>query len=327
MDSSPYVKVWQIATGYLLPRCLHVVAELGVADHLGDEPMTADALAAATGTNADVLERVLRPLAVAGVFEQRGGRWAHTDLSRLIRSDHPQSLRAFVRLYGGRQFWFAFGELGHALRTGKPVVDKFVPGGTWAYLRDHPEVARGFDAAMQSIAGEEFGALLSAFDFTRYGVVADVGGGRGHVLAAVLAAAPAAQGILFDQPAVVADLPPQPRMIVKSGDFFSDPLPAADAYILGRVLHNWDDGHAQAILRAIRNVAPAHAELLVLEAMIPDGPEPHPSKILDLVMLTFTSGRERTRQDYEVLLAAGGFRLERTVTAGGGTSMIVGVPV
>src|SRR5438309_7987862 len=102
MQIPPSAQLWQIATGHVLPRCLHVVAELGLADQLADAPMTAEALARASGANAGAIERMLRLLAVAGVFEARGNAWVHTDLSRLLRSDHPQSMRAFVRMIGSR---------------------------------------------------------------------------------------------------------------------------------------------------------------------------------------------------------------------------------
>jgi len=318
------LRVLQIANGHLLPRCLHVVAELGIADHLGDAPMTAEALATAAGLNADALHRVLRMLAVAGIFEPHGDSWAHTDLSRTIRSDHPRSMRPYIRMVGGRRYWFAVGELPHALSTGRPVAEKFVPGGTWAYFRDHPETARAFDAAMEARASEEIAALLAAFDFTPYRVIADIGGGRGQILRAVLAAAPGTNGILFDLPGVVAGIAPQPRLSVHGGDFLTDPLPAADAYIVGHVLHNWPDEEAAAILRSIRRAAAPDAELLVLESILPDAPEPHPAFVSDLVQLTFTGGRERTRDEYERLLAAGGFRLQRIVATSSPTSVIVG---
>ena len=287
--------------------------------------MTAEALATAARVNTDALHRMLRLLAAAGIFEARGASWAHTELSRTIRSDHPRSIRPYIRMVGGRRYWFAVGEMPHALSTGRPVVEKFVPGGTWAYFRDHPETARGFDAAMEARASEEIAALLTAFDFTRYGVIADIGGGRGQILIAVLAAAPSTKGILFDLPAVVAGLAPQPRLSVQGGDFLTDPLPAADAYIVGHVLHNWADGEAAVLLRSIRRAATADAEVLVLESILPDGPEPHPAVVQDLVQLMFTGGRERTRDEYEGLLAAEGFRLERIVPISCATSVIVGV--
>jgi len=322
----PSLRLWQLATGHFLSRCLHVVAELGVADHLGDAPASAETLARAAGVNADALERMLRLLAVAGVFEARGSRWAHTELSRMLRSDHPQSMRAFARMIGGRLQWAAAGELEHAAHTGSAAIEKLVPGGLWSYFPDHPEQARIFDAAMTAKSNAEIAALLPAFDFSRYRVVADVGGGRGHVLRAVLAAVPGANGILFDLPSVVGGVAPTPRMAIRAGDFFQDPLPRADAYILSNVLHDWADAEARDILHAIRRAASDEAELLVLESPLPDGPEAHHAKVLDIVMLALTGGRERTRAQYDALFAACGFRLDRIVPTTGPIAVLVGIP-
>ena len=323
----PYsARIWQIATAHLLPRCLHVVAELGIADRLSETPLTAPELAQASGIDADALERTLRLLAVAGIFEARGNAWAHTELSRVLRSDHPQSMRPFVRMIGGRLNWAAAGELAHTVRTGETAVAKIEPEGMWAYLRAHTEAARIFDEAMTAKSGAEIAALVPAFDFTRYATIADIGGGRGHILAAILAATPGAQGVLFDQPNVVAAVSPTPRMRVHGGDFFRDALPAADAYILGNVLHDWPDAEAAAILRNVRRAAPDHAELLLLESILPDGPEPHLAKVLDIVMLLLTGGRERTRRQYEALFAASGFRLDRVVPTASPVSVIVAQP-
>jgi hypothetical protein len=319
-------RLWQLATGHFLPRCLHVIAELGAADHIDDEPVTTDALARATRSNADALGRMLRLLAVAGIFEARADGWAHTELSRPLRSDHPQSMRAFARMIGGALNWAAAGELQHAAQTGETAISGLAPGGMWAYLREHPEQARIFDAAMTAKSAAEIAALVPAFDFARYATIADIGGGRGHILLAALAAAPRAKGILFDQPDVVASVLPHPQLDVQGGDFFRDPLPVADAYIVGNVLHDWADAEAIAILRAIRGHAPGHAELLVLESLLPERPEPSHAIVLDLIMLTLTGGRERTRGEYEVLLEAAGFRLQRVVPTAGPVSVIVGVP-
>jgi hypothetical protein len=326
MRSHLSAQLWQIATGHLLPRCLHLVAELGVADHLGDAPATAEELATATRVSADALDRMLRLLATVGVFEARGNRWAHTDVSRFMRTDHPQSMRPYARMIGSPLFWAAAGELGYAAETGKAAVEKLNPGGIWPYLRDHPGEADIFDAAMTARSNSDIAALIPAFDFSHYGVVADLGGGRGRMLSAVLAAAPNVKGILFDRAPVVAGVAPTSRMSVQGGDFLQDPLPTADAYILSRVLHDWTDEEVGAILRAVRHHAPRHAELLVLESILPDSSEPHHAKVLDILMLIITGGRERTEHEYRRLLEAAGFRLDRVVSTAGPVSIIVGVP-
>jgi len=245
----------------------------------------------------------------------------------MIRSDHPQSMRPFIRMIGGRLQWAAAGELAHAARTGGAAIDQLVPGGLWSYFPGHPDEARIFDAAMTAKSNAEIAALIPAFDFSRYGVIADIAGGRGHILSAALAAAPKAKGILFDLPSVVGKLASLPRTAIHGGDFFKDALPAADAYILSNVLHDWPDPEAQAILRAIRRAAARHAELLVLESLLPEGPEAHHAKVLDIVMLALTGGRERTQRQYQALFEAGGFRLDRVVPTTGPVSVLVGIPV
>jgi hypothetical protein len=322
----PSARLWQLATGHLLPRCLHVVAELGIADHLGDTPATATSLAAAAGAHADALERMLRLLGVAGIFEARGTSWAHTELSRMIRSDHPQSMRPFIRMIGGDVQWAAAGELSHAGRTGEAAIERVASGGLWTYFRDHPDKARIFDAAMAAKSESEIAAILPAFDFSRYRMIADVGGGRGHILRAILDATPDAQGVLFDLPSVVGTLAPMPRISFHGGDFFKDTLPPADAYLLSNVLHDWADAEAESILRTVRRSAREDAELLVLESPLPEGPEAHHAKVLDIVMLALTGGRERTQRQYAALFEAAGFRLDRVVATTGPISILVGRP-
>lgn len=327
MDPIPApARLWLLATSHFLPRCVHVVAELGVADHLHDGPTSLEALARESGCDAPALGRMLRLLETAGVFQQAPDGWVHTELSRHLRSDHPQSMRAFARMIGGRIQWTAAGELKSAAETGRAAIGTVVPGGLWEYLKEHADEARIFDAAMTSKSFAEIAALIPAFDYSGYSRIADIGGGRGHVLAAVLAATPASTGILFDLPHVVAAATEVPRMQIQGGDFFRDALPQADAYIVSQVLHDWSDEDAAAILRSVRRAAPAGAHLLVVEQVLPTEPGPHPAKVLDVVMLTLTGGRERTREEYASLFEAGGFRLEEVVTTTGPISILVGAP-
>ncbi|HJV60686.1 MAG TPA: methyltransferase [Albitalea sp.] len=327
MESVPApARLWLLATSHLLPRCLHVVAEAGVADHLGENPESADMLARESGCDAAALNRMLRLLSTAGVFERVGDGWAHTELSRLLRTDHPHSMRAFARMIGGQVQWAAAGKLRQALSNGQAAVENVVPGGLWPWFAEHPDDASVFDAAMTAKSTGEIAALLPAFDFAPYRVIADVGGGRGHVLAAILEANAGASGILFDLPHVVAHVDASPRMELRGGDFFHDELPRADAYVVSQVLHDWPDEQAVDILRAVRRAAHAGSHLLVLEQVLAESPGPHPSKTLDIVMLTLTGGRERTQEEYARLFGAAGFRLERVVPTAAPGSVLVGIP-
>ncbi|WP_443094060.1 methyltransferase [Myxococcus landrumensis] len=316
--------LFNLCAGYFAPRCLHLVAQLGVADVLGNTPMSSEDLARATGAQADTLHRMMRMLATNGVFERRGNGWAHTDYSEHLKVSHPHSLRSFVLMMGNDLNWNAAGALGVTLRTGETAAEVVSPGGLWPYLRARPEDARIFDAAMISKSHMAIGAVLQGLDFNRYEHVADIAGGRGHILSAILDATPRAQGTLFDLPDVVANSLSHPRMKKHPGDFFVGPLPRADAYLVSNILHDWLDPQAISILRHIREVAPSHAEVLVLEMMLPEGPEPHPAVVMDLIMLSLAGGRERTQGQYDALFAEGGFKLDRIISTHSPYSILVG---
>src|SRR5205814_5333132 len=132
LAESPFDAILQMAAGFCVPRCLHAVANLGVADALDDTPQTAATLAAATGAEPAALDRVLRLLSAYGVFEHGNGRISHTPASRLLRADHPQSLRSLVRMFGLPAFWAVVGELEHSIRTGAPSADEVLEGGYWS---------------------------------------------------------------------------------------------------------------------------------------------------------------------------------------------------
>ena len=324
----PVSTVLQIAGGHCLPRCLHIVADLGVADALDETPRTAAHLAASVGAQPDALGRVLRFLAAHGVFECQGDTFHHSPASRLLRSDHPQSLRALARMFGLPINWASWEALKHTLETGLPAAEKVVPGGFWAYFAEHPEDNSIFNAAMAAKAHGQVAGVVAAYDFSGFGQIGDIGGGRGHLLRAVLDSAPQASGVLFDLPNVVREASgvASERLKLQAGDFFKDPLPACDAYLVMEVIHDWGDQEAVAILKAIRRPAPPDAKLLVIEQIVPDDPGPHWTKTLDIHMLALLGGRQRTREEYEVLCAQADFSLERQIDTGAGISILEAAP-
>jgi hypothetical protein len=291
------------------------VAELGVADHLGDQPQSTESLAKATGTSAGPLYRVLRLLASVGVFEWKDGTWHHSDSSRFLRSDDPGSLRDYVRMIGLPVFWSAFEDLDHSLRTGEAAFVKRHSGGVFAYLAKHPEERRIFDAAMTSKSHRDIAAILPAYDFSQFATIADIAGGRGHLLRAILKDSPKTQGILFDQPHVVSEVSPAPgeKLSVLGGDFFADRIPKADAYLLMNIIHDWADSESIKILSAIRRDMPRDAYLLLIETVVPQTPGPHLSKELDIAMMALPGGKERTQEEYADLAAKCGLKLNRIV--------------
>jgi hypothetical protein len=319
----------QITGGYILSRCLHILADLGVADVLDETPRTAAELAALVDVHPGSLGRVMSLLSAHGVFAVQGDRFGHSPASRLLISDHPQSMRTLVQLFGGPMSWEAYGLLDHTVRTGQPALEKVVPEGMWAYRAAHPEESEIFDAAMAAKARAHVTGILAAYDFSSFGVVGDIGGGLGHLVQAIIAATPDTQGILFDLPHVVekAKRVPLGRLSLQAGDFFASELPSCDAYLLMEIIHDWDDQQAIAILKAVRRAAPPQAKLLLIEQIVPDDPGPNWSKVLDIHMMTMLGGSQRTRRQYEALLDQTGFALQREIDTGAGISMLEAVLV
>lgn len=311
---APHETVWNLTNAGIAARCLHVVAELGVADAITDVPVGVDDLAAACGTDPDALDRVLRLLVSLGVFAKEPAGYTHTGPSQLLRSDHPASMRAFPRMMGMPIFLDSFARLDHAVRTGRPSLEVTAPGGLWDYLAGHDDEAAIFDQAMTGKAHADVAAVLDAFDFSPYRRIADIGGGRGHLIRAIVEAYPDSHGVLFDLREIAAAVSPGPRLDVVAGDFFTDPLPACDAYVLMNIVHDFDDHRAEQILTAVAHAGAASAAtVLLVETVLPERPETHWANILDVIMLAITGGRERTQPEYDRLFGAAGLVPTRTV--------------
>jgi hypothetical protein len=200
-----YLALLGIVRGYQRSRAVTVAAELGVADLLRDGPRDAVHLAAATGTHAPSLYRLLRALASIGLFtEDADARFALTATGEYLRRDHPLSVDPAARMFGADYQWEAWGALAHSVRTGGNAAVHVLGMDVWEYRRRHPEASEVFDATMRTSSRADTAGMLAAHDFGRYGVVADVGGGTGAVLAAVLGAHPDLHGVLVDQELVVA---------------------------------------------------------------------------------------------------------------------------
>ncbi len=331
-DTQSTMSLVEMSAGYWLPRALHVVADLGVADVLDEEPRSALHLAKEVGADAGALDRVLRLLASHGVFHRRGGQYGHNTLSRVLRSDHPHSMRAYVRLVGLPIFWETWGALEQAVRSGKPAVNDI-----FEYFKEHPEEAEIFDAGMKSKAQSVISPVLAAYDFSSFSTIGDIGGSLGHLLKAVLRSSPKSRGILFDQPHVIerveADQTIGSRLTTQGGDFFRGSLPACDAYILMDVLHDWTDRQSHQILQQIRDAAADGAKLLVVETVLPDESAwaadqgRHFGNHLDINMLVLTGGHERTSDEFARLFVDSGWRLSRVIPTASPYSIVEAVAI
>ncbi len=329
-ESSAFGTLRQITTGYILSRCLHVVADLGVADVLDETPRTATELAALVGAHPSSLKRVLALLATHGVFAMQGERFCHSPASRLLISDHPHTVRSFIRGFGAPLDWQTYALLDYTVRTGKPALEQVASEGQWTYRASNAEMSTMFNAAMAEKARAQIGGILSVYDFSTFQTVVDVGGGLGHLVRAIVESTPGIRGVLFDLPHVVKQAHPgaSGRLALQAGDFFAATLPTCDAYLLMEVIHDWDDPQATAILQAVRRAAPPHARLLLIETLLPPQPAPEDWPwVVDIHMMTMLGGIQRTREQYATLLNAAGFTLQRGLDTGADISILEAAPV
>jgi O-methyltransferase domain len=295
---SPEDRLWELLRGALGTRALALAADLGVAEALADGPRSVTELTRETNADADAVRRILRALADEGVFaEEEPGVFRNTEASELLRTGWG----SFAHLFGG--VWLrAAGALD---LSGQASFPRELGTDFWAWLAEHPVERAAFDRAMEQ-GNERRVERLTSLDWRGDETVVDVGGGNGSLLLGLLDRHPGLRGIVFDLPETTRDEASLgERCSFVAGSFF-DQVPEGDVYILSTILHDWDDAAATRILETIRASAPADATLIVLEAVLPDGTEPHGSKWLDLLLLALFAGRERDEAQWRRLLAAGG---------------------
>jgi ubiquinone/menaquinone biosynthesis C-methylase UbiE len=330
-EPSPHQQLDQMITGYWISQAIYAAAKFGIADHLEGGPKTVAELAGATSTNPEALYRLLRALASVGIFtEGDSRRFSLTPLAEPLRSDVAGSKRALALMSGDEQFR-AWAEIDYSIRTGKVAFDKVFGEPVFGYLGEHPDKARIFDAAMVGIHGRESDAILNAYDFSVFGVVADIGGGNGSQMTEILKKHNRLKGILFDLPHVIerAEEGVQAsglldRCKLVAGSFFDAVPEGADAYVLRHVIHDWDEEKCLTILRNCHRAMRPASTLLVIESVIPPGNEPFHGKFLDLVMLLIPGGKERTEDEYRTLFERAGFELTRIVPTGTEVSVVEG---
>ena len=326
-DETPTVALRRLTNGYQVTQAIHVAAALGIADLLRDGPRDSDALAQETATHAPSLHRVLRALASVGVLhEDDDGRFALTAIGECLRSDAAEPVGAWAAFVGRPYHWQAWGALLHGVRTGESPFRSVHGTDVWEYRAAHPEEDAIFDAAMTDIMRRANAHLLAAYDFGRFATVVDVGGGRGAFLTAILEAHPGMRGVLFDQPHVVEGAVLGERGEVVGGSFF-DVVPAGRRRLrdeggparLGGRRRPGDPGRCRAAI-------PDHGALLVVERDLGAPNENADAKLSDLNMLIGAGGRERTRDEFAALFAAGGFALQSATPSAIGLSVFEAHP-
>ncbi|WP_342374056.1 acetylserotonin O-methyltransferase [Myxococcus stipitatus] len=310
----------QMVYGFWVSRALHVMAELGIADIIGDVPKTVEELAKATGAHAPALRRLLRLLSGVGVLvkdEQTQG-FGLTELGMMVRKDSPGSVYWLLMSQGHHLSWKAWGELKFSVQSGQPTLEKIMGDSFFGYLSKHPEEGALFNESMAAYQNLNAPAVVAAYDFSKARSVMDLGGGTGTLLAHILQAHPGMKGALFELPHVhdgavarMAELGLGSRTKVVAGDFFETIPSGHDLYILSQILHDWDDERCVQLLTNVRAAMGPDSKLLIVETVLPGDNQPHFGNLYDVAMMVLVGGRERTGPEYTALVEKAGLRVNR----------------
>ncbi|WP_405997842.1 methyltransferase [Streptomyces sp. NBC_00829] len=307
VESAPQsaMRLRELVFGAACAAAVRAAARLGVADALGDTPATAEDLAASLNVEAKPLRRLMRALSCYGVFvETEDGTFAHTDMSLMLREDAPNSLR-YISLWCTEPWtWDAWPRLDEAVRSGGNVFQELYGKGFFEYLhQDAHESAQVFNRAMTTSSVQSALDVAELLDLSGVGVVADIGGGQGHVLASLLEKHPAVRGTLLDLPDVVAKADPRlrpggalaERVRIVPGDCREDIPVEADLYIIKNILE-WDDESTRRTLGNIIRAARPGARVVVIENLVDDTPSMRFTTAMDLMLLLNVGGAKHTRQ-------------------------------
>jgi len=317
MPTSPFQYIFP---GIIAAQGIHAAVKFNIPELLASGPKSAAELAADCGAHAPALERLLRALASIEMFQRMpDGRYRNTALTDVLRADHPQSLRSIAMYLPSQFLWLPVGELSESIRTGEAAFERVSGQRFFDFFADHPEEATIFNRVMTQEIAWTTPAILKAYDFSRFKHLVDVGGNQGEFLRDILAATPKLQGVLFDQPQVVAGAEKYlkgevaARATILCGSFFDGVPEGCDVYLLKRILHDWKDEDALKILGNVRRAMDANGTLLLLESLVDSAV--NPAGLGDLMMLVI-GGRERTEADFRSLLGSAGFKLSRMIPAG-----------
>ncbi|HEV2491379.1 MAG TPA: methyltransferase [Candidatus Acidoferrales bacterium] len=328
-----HVSMMQLLNGANVTRAVSCVARLAIPDLVESGPKSAEELARDIGAHPQALYRLLRATASVGVLsEGPDGKFSQTPMSAVLRSKATPSLRAwaiFLTREWGERGWE---RLEYCVRTGNKAMEEIYGQPIYEYFAQHPEETQIFNDAMTALSTIDSPAVAAACSFDGIRSIVDIGGGHGLLLATILARNPQMKGTLYESAQMIEgakDGPLRPvmdRCTLASGDMLSAVPSGADAYIMKHIIHGWPDDECQKILKACRKGVNPGGKLLVVDGVIQPGNDFSPTKYLDLIMLIFPGGRERTEKEFRELFAASGWKLNRVIPTAAPDYVIEGVP-
>lgn len=333
----PAKRVWSLIISNWKTQAIYVAAELRIPDLLAEGAKTDEELATATGAHAPSLHRLLRALTTLEICREReDGSFELTPMGSILRSDSATTLRSWTIYAGGYQ-WPIWGHLLDSVKTGESARKLVTGNSGFENLQRDPAVAALFNQAMVEFTRLISQGVVREFNFSSMERIVDIGGGYGELLATILLANPGMQGVLFDLPHAIetgrshmAAVGLADRCEIITGSFFESVPERGDAYILSRIIHDWNDDRSKVILENCRRVIPQDGKLLLVEQILPERLEASADHQViarsDLNMLIGPGGHERTEAEFRALLSSTGFLLKKVIPIEMSFNLIEAIP-
>ncbi len=317
-------KVIDLIFGRWRSQILYTGVKLGVFDALASGPKSAVRVASELGVDAGMLYRLMRALGSLELLKEDNNRtFSLTPMGELLRRDHSHTLRGMALWEEGPLTYSAWKHLPDLIKEGKQegFIREFGRP-LFEYLSQNPSHGEVFNEAMSSYSSMDNTLVLEAlehYDFSSISHLCDVGGGHGSTLCSLLAKHPHLKGTVLDLPSVIANkellwadkMGVGDRCTYVPGDMFRE-VPPADAYMVKRVIHGWNDEECLQILSTIHRAAPQNGKVFIIEAVVPGPDTPHFSKLFDIHVIIMSTGKERTLEEYAGLLEGAGWTYRQT---------------
>jgi len=333
---APQQIVFGAALGHIVSSCIQAAVKLEIIEQIASGMRQVSQLAQKARVNEDAVYRILRVLEMAGlVVEDSSRSFQLTEAGSLLRKDAPGSMRHIVEFMTDPLHSKVYGQVTEAIKAGQVPFERVFGEQffQWVTRPENQDEATVFHNAMVSFSESCIAAFLEAYDFSQFHTIADVGGGLGGIVRAILKACPKLKGMITELPEVVE---PARKAIAEDGlssrcsavvsDFFASIPAGADAYFMKHILHDWNDEDATCILKNIRAVIPPLGKLVLAESVVPSDGTPHLFKLIDIEMLVFLRGKERTEPEWRRLLSGAAFRLTRVIETKSPLNLIEALP-
>lgn len=312
----------QMAMGHWYAQIIYVTAKLKIADLIAEGKTSVTEMAIATNTTEKALSRLLRALVSLGLLnESENCQFKLNSIGEYLKQNHPQSVWATVMMMGNPERYQVWGELLYSIQTGNSAFEHCFGENMFDYLAHNPEPAYFYQQTMKGFSAFEAKAITKAYDFSRFDILVDIGGGYGELLTQLLSLTNHQRGILFDKPYVIKQAKElnekhnfKDRLEYIEGSFFDHIPSQGDAYFLKNILHDWNDAQALQILQKCYDCIPNHSKLFILEDVINSGINDISTTLLDLNMLViYQGGKERSQKEFQELLSLAHFHLEQII--------------